>query len=41
MPVAVQIVGPFGSDALVLAFAREVESALAFREQHPLRPAAS
>jgi Asp-tRNA(Asn)/Glu-tRNA(Gln) amidotransferase A subunit family amidase len=41
MPVAVQIVGPFGSDALVLAFAREVESALAFREHHPLRLAAS
>jgi aspartyl-tRNA(Asn)/glutamyl-tRNA(Gln) amidotransferase subunit A len=41
MPVAVQIVGPFGSDALVLAFAREVETALAFRERHPLRPSAS
>jgi aspartyl-tRNA(Asn)/glutamyl-tRNA(Gln) amidotransferase subunit A len=41
MPVAVQIVGPFGSDALVLAFAREVETALAFRERHPLRLAAS
>jgi Asp-tRNA(Asn)/Glu-tRNA(Gln) amidotransferase A subunit family amidase len=41
MTVAVQIVGPFGSDALVLAFAREVESALAFREHHPLRLTAS
>jgi aspartyl-tRNA(Asn)/glutamyl-tRNA(Gln) amidotransferase subunit A len=41
MPVAVQIVGPFGSDALVLAFAREVETALAFRERHPLRLSAS
>jgi aspartyl-tRNA(Asn)/glutamyl-tRNA(Gln) amidotransferase subunit A len=41
MPVAVQIVGPFGSDALVLAFAREVETVLAFRERHPLRLAAS
>jgi hypothetical protein len=25
----------------VLAFARQVETALAFRERHPLRPAAS
>jgi aspartyl-tRNA(Asn)/glutamyl-tRNA(Gln) amidotransferase subunit A len=41
MPVAVQIVGPFGSDALVLAFAREVETALAFRERHLLRLSAS
>jgi aspartyl-tRNA(Asn)/glutamyl-tRNA(Gln) amidotransferase subunit A len=40
MPVAVQIVGPFGSDALVLAFARQVEAALAFRERHPLSLAA-
>jgi aspartyl-tRNA(Asn)/glutamyl-tRNA(Gln) amidotransferase subunit A len=41
VPVAVQIVGPFGSDALVLAFALEVETALAFRERHPLPLSAS
>jgi aspartyl-tRNA(Asn)/glutamyl-tRNA(Gln) amidotransferase subunit A len=41
MPVAVQIVGPFGSDALVLAFALEVETALAFRKRHPLPLSAS
>ena len=41
MPVAVQIVGPFGSDALVLAFARQVETVLAFRERHPLPLAAN
>jgi Asp-tRNA(Asn)/Glu-tRNA(Gln) amidotransferase A subunit family amidase len=41
MPVAVQIVGPFGGDALVLAFALEVETALAFRKRHPLRLSAS
>ncbi len=34
MPVGLQIVGPWGSDALVLAFAEQVETALAFRERH-------
>ena len=41
LPVGLQIVGPFGSDALVLAFARQVESVLAFRERHPLPRVAS
>ena len=41
LPVGLQIVGPFGSDALVLAFARQVESALAFRDRHPLPRVAS
>jgi aspartyl-tRNA(Asn)/glutamyl-tRNA(Gln) amidotransferase subunit A len=36
MPVGLQIVGPWGSDALVLEFARQVETALAFRDRHPL-----
>jgi Asp-tRNA(Asn)/Glu-tRNA(Gln) amidotransferase A subunit family amidase len=40
MPVALQIVGPFGSDALVLTFARQVEAVLNFRERHPLSLAA-
>ena len=36
MPVGLQVVGPWGSDALVLAFARQLEAALAFRDRHPL-----
>jgi aspartyl-tRNA(Asn)/glutamyl-tRNA(Gln) amidotransferase subunit A len=36
LPVGLQIVGPFGSDALVLAFAQQVETVLAFRNHHPL-----
>jgi aspartyl-tRNA(Asn)/glutamyl-tRNA(Gln) amidotransferase subunit A len=36
LPVALQIVGPFGSDALVLALARRIETVLAFRDRHPL-----
>ena len=41
MPVALQIVGPFGSDALVLALARRIETVLAFRDRHPLPRVAS
>jgi aspartyl-tRNA(Asn)/glutamyl-tRNA(Gln) amidotransferase subunit A len=41
MPVGLQILGPFGSDALVLAFARQIESVLAFRDRHPLPRLAS
>jgi aspartyl-tRNA(Asn)/glutamyl-tRNA(Gln) amidotransferase subunit A len=40
MPVGLQIVGPWGSDALVLAFAQQCEAALAFREHHRLPVAA-
>jgi aspartyl-tRNA(Asn)/glutamyl-tRNA(Gln) amidotransferase subunit A len=36
MPVGLQIVGPWGSDALVIEFARQIETALAFRERHRL-----
>jgi aspartyl-tRNA(Asn)/glutamyl-tRNA(Gln) amidotransferase subunit A len=36
MPVGLQIVGPWGSDALVLAFARQLETILAFRDRHRL-----
>lgn len=34
LPVGLQIVGPWGSDALVIEFARLVEGALAFRDRH-------
>jgi aspartyl-tRNA(Asn)/glutamyl-tRNA(Gln) amidotransferase subunit A len=36
MPVGLQIVGPWGSDALVLAFARQIEAVLAFHDRHSL-----
>jgi len=36
LPAGLQIVGPWGSDALVLEFARQVETVLAFRDRHPL-----
>ena len=36
LPVGLQILGPWGSDELVLEFARQVEGALAFCERHPL-----
>ena len=35
MPVGLQVVGAWGSDALVLAFARQIETVLAFRDRHP------
>ena len=35
MPVGLQVVGAWGSDALVLAFARQIETVLAFHDRHP------
>jgi aspartyl-tRNA(Asn)/glutamyl-tRNA(Gln) amidotransferase subunit A len=36
LPVGLQIVGPWGSDALVMEFSRRIEGAIDFAERHPL-----
>lgn len=36
LPTGLQILGPWGSDELVLEFARQVETVLAFRDRYPL-----
>jgi aspartyl-tRNA(Asn)/glutamyl-tRNA(Gln) amidotransferase subunit A len=36
MPIGLQVIGPWGSDELVLAFARQVETVLGFRDRQTL-----
>jgi aspartyl-tRNA(Asn)/glutamyl-tRNA(Gln) amidotransferase subunit A len=36
LPIGLQIVGPWGSDALVMEFSSRIEAAIGFAERHPL-----